>query len=81
MLPNKRHPAAFVCSLTTRMGDFPVVPERNALSTDLEDARIMAFDYNAAAALRRSTAYITDHTKDLLSSLMDKRGCGEVNRI
>jgi hypothetical protein len=60
-------------------------PESNAfwlkdfLPQQIPDARIMTFGYNAAAAFGQSTSDVIDHTKSLLSSLVDKREESEVH--
>ncbi|RDL41952.1 Uncharacterized protein BP5553_01931 [Venustampulla echinocandica] len=46
---------------------------KDFLPSDIPDARVMTFGYNADAAFGNTTADIVDHAKDLLSSLIDKR--------
>lgn len=46
---------------------------KDCLPHDLDSARIMSFGYNAAAAFGRTTADVIDHSKNLLSSLINKR--------
>jgi hypothetical protein len=51
---------------------------KDFLPQQIPDARIMTFNYNAAAAFGQSTAEVIDHAKGLLSSLVDKREEPEV---
>ena len=44
------------------------------LPRDVEGARVLNFSYNADAAFGNTTADILDHAKDLLGSMIDKRG-------
>ena len=46
---------------------------KDFLPQQINDARIMTFGYNAAAAFGQSTSGVIDHAKGLLSSLVDKR--------
>ena len=48
------------------------------LPQDVKDIRVMSFGYNASAAFGNTTATITDHAKDLLTCLIDKREEGDV---
>jgi len=51
---------------------------KDCLPHDVESARVMSFEYNAAFAFGGSTADVGDHAKDLLSDLIDKREQDEV---
>lgn len=53
---------------------------RDCLAHDVPAARILAYGYNADAAFGGSTATVEDHAKDLLASLLDKRGNGIASR-
>jgi hypothetical protein len=43
------------------------------LPQDVQNIRVMSFGYNASVPFGKTTAGITDHAKDLLTCLIDKR--------
>lgn len=51
---------------------------RDFFPSQIRDARIIIFGYNAALVFRHSTAEVINHAKSLLSSLVDKREEPEV---
>jgi hypothetical protein len=65
-------------------GETWTYPKSNAfwledfLPQQIPDARIMTFGYDATAAFGQSTSDMIDHTKSLLSGLIDKRDEPEV---
>ena len=54
---------------------------RDYLPLDIPSARVMTFGYNADAAFGNTTADISDHAQDLLSSLFDRREKDDVKLV
>jgi hypothetical protein len=54
---------------------------RDYLPQDVANARVLSFGYNANAAFGNTTANISDHAKDLLSSLVTKRDSDDVSHL
>jgi len=49
------------------------------LPSDIQNARILSFGYNADIAFGNTTASIKDHAQDLLGSLIDEREKADIS--
>ncbi len=54
---------------------------KDFLPQDVVGARVFSFSYNADIAFGNTTADIVDHSRDLLSCLIDKREERDVSHI
>jgi len=52
---------------------------KDYLPSDIQNARILSFGYNADIAFGNTTASIKDHAQDLLGSLIDEREKADIS--